>query len=94
MARAVIEGLRLQGRTVVDGGNGDNEAAKTYITTANLAGAAVVGFDELAKMITIELYREGAKLIDNEGGLKEIHDLVEAGNFVPAAIKGELTQLV
>jgi len=94
LAKAVVEGLRLQGRHVVDGGNGDKEAAKSYITTSGLSGAVVIGFDELEKVITIELYQDEARLIDAENGLKEIHELVKAGNFVPAATKGELTQLV
>lgn len=93
LARGVIEGLRLQGRTVVDGGIGDKEKAIAYVKTVGLSGAAVVGFDELEKVTTIELYREDARLIDSETGLKDIRELVEAGNFVPAAIKGELTAL-
>lgn len=93
IAEAVIEGLRLQGRNVVDGGHGDKEAAKAYVKSAGLSGAAVIGFDELEKVMTIELYREEAKLIDSETGLKEIREVVQAGNFVPAAVKGELLQL-
>lgn len=93
VASAVMEGLRLQGRTVVDGGTGDKEVAKKYITTTGISGAAVIGFDELEKQTTIELYQHEAKLIDGESGLKEIRDLVEAGNFVPAAVKGELLHL-
>jgi len=91
IANAVVEGLRLQGRTVVDGGNGDKDAARSYIKTAQLAGAVVVGYDELEAMTTIELYREDGLLIDSQSGLHTIRDLVEAGNFVPAAEKGELT---
>ena len=93
LARGAIEGLRLQGRDVVDGGNGDKEKAKSYILTAGLSGAVVIGYDELERVSTIELYQDGAKLIDIESGLKQIHELVQAGNFVPAAVKGELTQL-
>ena len=93
IAKAVIEGLRLQGRDVVDGGHGDREAAKSYVTSAGLSGAAVIGFDELEKLITIELYQEDGKLITIETGLKEIREVVQAGNFVPAAAKGELTHL-
>ena len=92
IADGVIEGLRLQGRSVVDGGVGDKEAAKTRITSGGLSGAAVVGFDDEAKMTTIELYRDDAKLIDSDNGLEKIRQLVEAGNFVPAAIKGELVK--
>ncbi len=93
IARAVIEGLRLQGRTVVDGGNGDKEAAKAYVQSAGLSGAAVIGYDGLENMTTIELYQEDGRLVDSETGLKEIREVVQAGNFVPAAVKGELTRL-
>lgn len=90
LADAVVEGLRLQGRNVINGGNGDKEVAKTYIKNGGLSGAAVIGFDELEKLVTIELYRDEAKLIDSQTGLKDILELVQAGNFVPAAVKGEL----
>jgi phosphomannomutase len=93
LARGVIEGLRLQGRTVVDGGEGDNEKAKAHVMTAGLSGAVVIGYDELEKVNTIELYQHEARLIDSETGLKEIRELVQAGNFVPADTKGELTRL-
>ncbi|HEU4715843.1 MAG TPA: hypothetical protein VFS14_03365 [Candidatus Saccharimonadales bacterium] len=92
MADAVVEGLRLQGRSVIDGGSGDSEAAKARIKTGGLSGAAVIGFDDAAKMTTIELYEENAERIESETGLHEIRQLVEAGNFVPAAVKGELVQ--
>jgi hypothetical protein len=92
-ARAVIEGLRLQGRNVVDGGTGDSEAAKSYILSAGLSGAAVVGFDEKDHVTVIELFQDEAHRIEMESGLKQIRELVQAGNFVPAAVKGELTHL-
>lgn len=93
IANAVIEGLRLQGRNVVNGGSGDREAAKTLIASGGLSGAAVVGYDEAEKVITIELYRENGKLIDSETGLQEIREVVQAGNFVPAAAKGDLLKM-
>lgn len=93
LAGAVIEGLRLQGRHVVNGGDGDAEAAIAHVKTSNLAGAAVVGYDEMEKLTTIALYQEGGHLINSETGLKEIRQLVDAGNFVPAAVKGELTAI-
>ena len=93
IANAIIEGLRLQGRNVVDAGHGGKEAVKTYITTAGMSGGVVVDFDELENVTVIELYREDAKLILAEDGLREIRELILAGNFVPAATKGELTQL-
>lgn len=93
IAEAVIEGLRLQGRAVIDAGHGDKEAARSYIKTAKLPGAVVVGFDMLERVITIELYQHEAKLINGQSGLNDIRALVEAGNFVPAVVKGELTHL-
>lgn len=93
LAEAVIEGLRLQGRNVVDGGSGDNEAAISHVKTSGFAGAAVVGYDEMEKVTTIALYQESGRLINGETGLKEIRELVEAGNFVPAVVKGELTAI-
>lgn len=93
LARGVIEGLRLQGRPVVDAGTGGKDLALSLVTTTGLSGAVVVGYDAMEKMRTIELYSEEPRLIDNQTGLMTIHDLVVAGNFVPAAVKGELTSL-
>ena len=93
IAEAVIEGLRLQGRAVIDAGESSKDFVTSYIITGGHAGAAVIGFDEIEKVTTIELYQAGSKLIDSEGGLHEIRDLIEAGNFVPAALKGELASI-
>jgi phosphomannomutase len=93
IARGVIEGLRLQGRNVVDAGTSNKDFVTSYVVMGGLAGGVIVGFDDMEKVTTIELYREGGKLIDGETGLKDIHALVQAGNFVPAAIKGELTSI-
>lgn len=91
LANAVIEGLRLQGRDVIDGGHGDGEAVIAHIMTANLAGGVRIGFDEGEKMVTIELYDSEAHLLIDEK-LHGIKRLVDAGNFVPAEIKGQLLQ--
>ncbi|MEO5950728.1 MAG: hypothetical protein ABIQ04_04745 [Candidatus Saccharimonadales bacterium] len=91
LANASIEGLRLQGRDVTDAGLGDRNLAMNLIVTKGFAGAVVVGFDATEQMTTIELYQNEAKLIDSESGLEEIRLLVEAGNFVPAVVKGNLT---
>jgi hypothetical protein len=93
IAEGVIEGLRLQGRSVVDGGFGDSEAVKSHIKTSDLAGGVVVGFDDREKVVTLTLYRDKADPVVAESGLQEIRELVAAGNFVPAVEKGELTQI-
>ena len=91
LAGAIIEGLRLQGRDVIDGGHGDGEALITYIMTNDLAGGVRVGYDDDDKKVTIELYDAEAHLVV-DSGLEEIRRLVEAGNFVPAVGRGQLLQ--
>ena len=93
LAACIMEGLRLQGRGIIDGGNGDREAAKTYISSHHLAGAAAIGYDELENVTVIELYNHEGRLITSETGLKEVRDLVEAGIFIPAAKKGEVREI-
>lgn len=93
IADGVIEGLRLQGRGVIDGGFGDGDAVKSHIKTSGLAGGVAVGFDNGEKVITLELYQDEAQLVTADSGLQEIRGAVAAGNFVPAVVKGELTQI-
>lgn len=93
LARAVIEGLRLQGRSVVDASGSSKELVLSLVKTARLSGAVIVGFDEMEQVSTIELYQEDVHLIDSQTGLMTIRELVIAGNFVPAAVKGELTAI-
>jgi len=93
LATAIMEGVRLQGRNVVDGGIGDSELAVRHIKALGLSGAAVVGFDPSSQLISIEIYKEDGTRIESETGLGDIRELVEAGNFVPAATKGELTAI-
>lgn len=94
VVKSVIEGLRLQGRNVIDGGQGDKETLIQISNGAETAGGILIGHDELEQLETIELYSEGAQAITSDSGLSEIAALIEAGNFVPAAIKGELTSIV
>lgn len=93
LANAAIEGLRLQGRDVTNVGLGDKTVALNLIATRGFAGAVVIGYDATEQMTTIELYQHESKLIDSENGLEEIRLLVEAGNFVPAVVKGQLINI-
>lgn len=90
---AVIEGLRLQGRDVTDAGSRDKEALVELVQQAGHSGAVLVGHDQLTDEVTIELYKEEGHLVDSETGLYEIKELMNAGNFVPAAVKGDVTTL-
>lgn len=87
---AVVEGLRLQGRDVCDAGTKDKEALVEFIKHQGLSGAVLVASDQLTNEVTIELYNEEGRLIDSESGLQEIEALMAAGNFVPAAVKGDV----
>lgn len=93
LANAAIEGLRLQGRDVINAGLGDKTVALNMVAIRGFAGAVVVGYDEVERMTTIELYQHESKLIDSQSGLEEIRQLVEAGNFVPAVVKGQLVEI-
>lgn len=94
LAAAAIEGLRLQGRAVVHAGPLSKEQVVERVTGDHLSGAVAVGFDELEQVATIELYQHEGHLITSETGLNDVLELARAGNFVPAATKGELTELV
>ena len=92
--QAAVEGLRLQGRAVIEAGELTKEQVTERVTTDRLSGAILVETDELEHVTTIELYQHEGRLVTSETGLMTIRDLVQAGNFVPAATKGELTTLV
>lgn len=92
--KAIIEGLRLQGRNVIDGGQGDRQTMIQISTASDTAGGVLIGHDDLENLETIELYQENATPITSDTGLTQIASLVDAGNFVPAAVKGELTSIV
>ncbi len=94
LLEAAVEGLRLQGRAVMTAPQMNKEQVMERITADRLSGAVIIGYDELTDMKTIEIYQHEGHLITSETGLMTLRDLVQAGNFVPAATKGELTSLV
>lgn len=93
VTNAVVEGLRLQGREVIAVKGGDKVILSELIATNGYSGGALVSHDAMADEATLELYRDEGKLIESETGLGEIAEVVEAGNFVPSATKGELKEL-
>lgn len=90
LEHATIEGLRLQGRTVIQGGVGDREKVSVLVTNAKLAGGVAVLTD--GTLTVIEVYDSNGRRIEGDA-LTDIQSLVDAGNFVPADSKGEITQL-
>lgn len=93
LVEALIEGLRLQGRDVLDAASGDKATLIDHIKNQSLSGGVFVAHDSHDELAVIELYDEKGQLITGENGLGEIAALVQAGNFVPAATKGELTAI-
>lgn len=90
---AVIEGLRLQGRNVVDYGQGNKEKVVEIIKDQGYSGAVFTTFDSEQQVTVTELYDDKGTLIVAENGLNDIAEAVQGGNFVPAAEKGELTAI-
>jgi phosphomannomutase len=93
LAHALIEGLRLQGRSVISGGPLSKEQVSERVTTDKLSGGVLVGYDALQQTPTIEVYQHEGRLITSDTGLNDIVNVAQSGNFVPAAVKGELTSL-
>jgi phosphomannomutase len=93
LASALIEGLRAQGRDVMDIGEVTSDMIYFAVGKYGLAGGAMVtashnpGADN-----GIKLCREEAKPIGQESGLFEIRDAVLAGNITPAETQGTVTE--
>lgn len=94
IVKALIEGLRLQGRNVIDGGQGDEQTVMQVTTASKTAGGVLVSHDDLENLEVIQLFQENSVAVTSENGLLEISDLIAGGNFVPAAAKGELTSAI
>lgn len=90
VARAFVEGLLLQGRAVVDAGDGDQSALIAAIDEAKAVGGALVDCDTAQNLVVITLLDGNASTVTAESGLNDINQLVESGNFLPAAEKGVL----
>lgn len=88
---AIAEGLRLQGRDTVDHGRGGKDELIATIKDNGYSGGVLIAHDKEQDVCVIELYEESGQLIAAANGLNDIAEMVRAGNFVPAAQKGELT---
>lgn len=93
LSGALVEGLRLQGRAVISSAQLDKEQLSVHIVKERLSGGALITYDELQQTATIEIYQHDGQLVTSETGLRDIVSSAESGNFVPAAVKGELTSL-
>ncbi len=87
---ALVEGARLQGRDVIDYGEGEKTILVDGITEKGSSGGIYVAHDSEQNVSIIELFDDKGQPIVAENGLNDIAELVQAGNFVPSAEKGEL----
>ncbi len=90
-AHALTEGLLLQGRDVIDGGQGDQQAVTGAIGDSQAAGGVLINHDELQDLEIITLFDARGVVVTADAGLASIEELITAGNFVPAAEKGSIT---
>lgn len=90
---ALTEGVLLQGRSVIDAGTGDPQQLIATIMDKQAAGGVLIEYQTTQNLVVITLFDDrGVSLLDSTG-LQQITQLVEAGNFLPAAEKGERTVL-
>lgn len=85
---AFTEGLLLQGRTVIDAGEGGLEVVHAALGENKAAGAAMLDYSSAQDIASISLYDSRGMAISLQTGLSEINELVDAGNFLPSAKKG------
>lgn len=86
LASALIEGLRTQGRNVIDIGQVTSDMIYFAVGANKLAGGAMItASHNPGEYNGIKLCREEARPVGLESGLDEIRDAVIAGTFKPAA---------
>jgi len=90
MAHGLIEGLLLQGRDVIDMGVASEQQMLDHLRDIRAKGAVVIAHDVAQDLEVVLLFNENGVAVTAANGLAEITALIEAGNFVPAAKKGEI----
>ncbi len=93
MAHALIEGLLLQGRDVLRIEGSDQADIIAAITDNKAAGGASVQYEATQNLAVVTLFDQQGVPVVGDTGLSDVAQLTEAGNFVPAPEKGELSTL-
>lgn len=94
LAQSVMEGLRAQGRDVIDIGEVTSDMIYFAVGSQKLAGGAMVtASHNPGEYNGIKLCREEAKPIGQDSGLLEVKEIIETDAFKPtAATPGALTE--
>lgn len=93
IAHGFVEGLLLQGRSVIDGGYGDQNAVITAIHDHQSVGGVLISHGDAESIEVIALFGGDGSTIDQSKGLADIQQLVDSGNFLPAPEKGHIKSL-
>lgn len=93
LAESLIEGLRMQGRDVLDIGEVTSDMIYFAVGHNKLAGGAVVtASHNPGEYNGIKFCREEARPVGEATGLFEVRDLAKAGKFSAAAKPGKLVE--
>lgn len=87
---ALTEGVLLQGRNVIDAGEGDTATVIGAIGDKQAAGGVYIAHDDLQSYEIITMFDARGVTVTTDNGLNDLGLLVDAANFVPAATKGEV----
>lgn len=91
-AKAVTEGLRQQGRDVIDIGQVTSDMIYFAVGSLNAAGGVMItASHNPGKDNGIKLCREGAKPVSLEAGLDQVRDAALEGTFKESSTQGRLT---
>lgn len=89
---AITEGLLLQGRDVIEG-QGTTQLVNDYISDKKVVGGVYVNHEAADNNEVIQLFDATGTAVTDQTGLTDIAQLVESGNFLPAAEKGKVSPL-
>ena len=90
VVRAFMEGIMLQGRNVIDGGQADKATIINAISEKKAAGGVIIDHNDLQAVDIISLFDSNGVNVTSDNGLEQINEQVLSGNFLPAPTKGEL----
>lgn len=90
---AFVEGVLLQGRNVIDAGQGDQQVLTGIIGDKQAAGGVLITHEALQDIEIIALADANGVVVTADTGLTELGQFADAGNFEPAPQKGSLTPL-
>lgn len=90
IVKGFVEGILLMCRDVYDCGQGEVQDLVGAIREHKGAGGALISHDTAQNMEVITIYDASEATITQANGLISFSKLVDSGNFIPPAKKGNL----